>query len=122
MLYATTSALCYTLAADHAGDAPALTPPYNDVTAFVGEQRARLATVLRVPLLLATLAFAGAGLWHGRAPFHRLAPPARARQVAAWRTSRLGPCRDLIRFYESLTLLALFARPEFAAAGPPRAA
>ena len=120
-LYATTSALCYTLAAEHAGDAPALAAPYNDVTAFVAAQRARLSTALRWPLLLATLGFALAGLRCG-ALFHRLPPAKRARQVAAWRHSRLGACRDLIRFYESLAVLALFARPGLVQADRPRAA
>ena len=114
MLYATTSALCHTLAAEHAGATPALESPYNDVTGFVIAQRARLGGLLRLPLLLATLGFGVAGLLHGRALFHRLPPAVRTRQVAAWRTSRLGPCRDLVRFYESLTVLALYGRPAFA--------
>lgn len=117
VLYATTSALCYSLAAAHAGTAAALAAPYNDVTAFVIAQRGRLATWLRVPLELATLGFALAGLLHGRA-FHRLSPQRRARQVAAWRRAPLGPCRDLVRFYESLVLMALFARPDFVADAP----
>jgi hypothetical protein len=120
VLYATTSALCYSLAAEHAGPQPdlaALAAPYNDVTAFVQAQRARLDAALRLPLLAATLAFALAGLRRG-GRFHRLSPALRARQVAAWRRSPLGPCRDLIRFYESLAVLALFARPELAPPAP----
>lgn len=120
MLHATTSALCYSLAAEHAGRTPALGAPYNDVVAFVGRQRARLATALRVPLLLATLAFALAPCARGRAPFHRLPPAERARRIAAWRGARLAPLRDLVRFYESLTVYALHARlgPE-PPTGPP---
>lgn len=114
MLDATTSALCYSLAAEHAGATPALDGPYNDVTAFVTAQRGRLAAWLRWPVLLATGVFSLAGLRHGGRPFHRLRPDVRARQIAAWRASRLGPLRDFVRFYESLAVLALYARPAFA--------
>lgn len=110
MLSATTSALCYSLALEHAAGHPALAAPYNDVVRFVTAQRGRLSPSLRWPLLLATVVFGLAGLRRGRC-FHRQMPARRARQVAAWRASRLGPLRDLIRFYESLSVLALFARP-----------
>lgn len=114
VLSATTSALCYSLAREHAGSHPALAPPYNDVVRFVSAQRVRLSPALRGPLVLATLAFGLAGLRRGRR-FHRQTLEGRARQIAAWRGSRLGPLRDLVRFYESLSVLALFARPELAA-------
>jgi hypothetical protein len=32
--------------------------------------------------------------------------------VAAWRKSRVSAFRDFIRFYESLSVLALFSRDE----------
>ena len=45
-----------------------------------------------------TVAFALAWL----RPFTSISPAAQARRVARWRGSRFGPCRTLIKFYESL--------------------
>jgi len=98
----TTSALAYSLAAPHA-DRPDLLPPYNDLTAFILRQHARLPDYLRTPLLLATLGFDSTG-------FHRRSPALRARKIAAWKNSHLGFGRDLIRYHESLATLALYSR------------
>jgi choline dehydrogenase-like flavoprotein len=46
------------------------------------------------------------GFLFGGAPFHRLNPEQRARQIRWWTGSRLGPCRDFIKFHQSLTVLA----------------
>ena len=96
--------------------------PFNDVVAFVTAQRGRLAPWLRLPLLVATLAFGCSGWLRARTLFHRQSPDLRAGQVEAWRNSRFAACRDLIRFYESLSLLALYGRPEFSAPRPDRVA
>ena len=117
------SALVWSLAGEHAaaGGDSALAPPYNDLTAFALAQHGRLPDFLRAPMTAATLAFNWLG---GRArPFHQAAPMARARQIAAWRSSPRDFQRDLIRYYESLTLLALYQRTpdEPPASAPPAA-
>jgi hypothetical protein len=60
---------------------------------------------LRLPFAVVTLAFgASALLRHGK-PFHCLPHEGRWRHIEVWRGAPLGPCRDLIRFYESFVIL-----------------
>ena len=56
-----------------------------------------------------TLLFAFAGIVYGGKPFFSNPAPARARQWRQWRSHRVGACRDLIRFYESLATLAWYS-------------
>lgn len=78
----------------------------NIVTRFVLEQQARMPDFLRLPIKIATLLLSiHAGLNHlGR--WHRLAPSQRQSQIAIWRSSRIGPLRDVVKLYESLVTLA----------------
>jgi len=108
MFEKTVSALCYEIARGHAGEGYAA--PYNDVVRFVSGQFGRMPRFLAFPLRVATLLFGGASLLKGGL-FHKLPPPRRRIQVERWTNSSLGPCRDLIRLYRSLTLLALYSRP-----------
>jgi len=118
LFHSTVSALCYEIAADQCAShtAPAdrdgdlLAPPYNDVTRFVILQHRGMPQFLGAGVQLATLLFALAALPRGGL-FHRLPPPRRGPQVAAWTVSPLGPCRDLMRLYTSLVILALYSRP-----------
>jgi hypothetical protein len=106
----TVSAICYEVArSQDNGTAPFDMPPYNDVVAFVLGQWRRMPRFLAWPLQLATVAFAARGLLSGGF-FHQLAPQRRRLQLESWRTSSIGPCRDLIRFYRSLAILALYSR------------
>jgi hypothetical protein len=110
----TLSAICYSLCAERAGDdEDGLPPPYDDVVRFVAGQMQRMPAFLRFGVRAATLLFGLGAMGRGGAPFHRLGLPRRTLHVAAWRTSRLGPCRDLIRFYESLAVVALYSRPDW---------
>ena len=59
---------------------------------------------------LATLGFDLLGCLHNGRLFHSRPPAARARQIAAWKNSRLSFQRDLIRYYESLATFALYSR------------
>ena len=109
----TVSALCYEIAGEQGGTAGTcqlLGPPYNDITRFVLEQHGRMPQVLREGVRLATVLFAVAAIPRG-ALFHRLPPQRRRLQLAAWSASRLGPCRDLLKLYSSLAILALYSRP-----------
>lgn len=107
----TVSAICYEIArSQDSGVAPIDVPPYNDVTAFVLGQWHRMPRFLAWPLRLATIAFAARGLVSGGGFFHQLAPHRRGILMESWRRSSIGPCRDLIRFYRSLAIMALYSR------------
>jgi choline dehydrogenase-like flavoprotein len=100
----TVSALAYSLARPHQ-ITPELSPPHNDLTRFILTQHAQMPDYLRGPMQLATLAFGATG-------FHRQTPEVRAKKIAAWKSSKLGFERDLIRYFESLATLALYSRAE----------
>ena len=107
----TVSALGYALARERAGDDPSLfAPPYNDVVRFLEHQIRAMTDFLRPPMRSLTILFDLAGFLHLGGLFHRQPPEARLSQIRAWRGSRLGFCRDFIRFYESLALLSLYSR------------
>ena len=106
--YDAVSALVYSLAESHA--TADREPPYNDLTAFVLRQQARMPDYLRTPMLGATLGFDFLGVARQGHRFHTRPPAIRQRQVAAWKGSRIGFARDLLRYYESLTLLGLYSR------------
>jgi hypothetical protein len=107
----TVSAMCYEIAGTVAGPRSCENlPPYNDVTAFVLGQWQRMPRFWAWGVRLATLAFAFRAVFNGGEVFHRLAPYRRTALIDLWRRSSIGPCRDLIRFYRSLTILALYSR------------
>jgi hypothetical protein len=107
----TVSAICYEIAlSQQSGNAPFDSPPYNEVAAFVLGGWQRMPSFLAWPLRLATLAFALRGLLSGGF-FHRLAPQRRRPLLESWRSSSIGLCRDMVRFYRGLTILALYSRP-----------
>jgi len=106
----TVSAICYEVARWHSiNETPVELPPWNDVTAFVLGQWRRMPRFLAWPVWVATIVFAVSGLQHGSL-FHRLAPHRRFYQLESWRLSSAGPRRSFVRFYSSLTLLALYSR------------
>src|SRR5437667_1568790 len=126
------SALAYSFAQAHAPGAPPslaadfwekpsagkdggasgkLLPPYNDLTQFVLRQQAQMPDYLRAPMIAATLAFDLFGCLRTGRLFHSRPPAVRARQIAAWKKSKLSFQRDLIRYYESLATFALYSRP-----------
>jgi hypothetical protein len=115
----TVSALCYSIIDQHCQPADAIASgtvqraimafPNNEVVEFVLEQHQRMPDFLRFPILILTLILDGLTLlWRG-APFHTLPPNLRSQQIEAWRNSRFSFCRDLIRFYESLTLFSWYS-------------
>jgi len=104
----TVSALAYSLAQPHA-NSPGLQPPFNDLTQFILKQHSQMPDYLRGPMLLATLGFDCLGLKNGER-FHGQPPEARVRQIASWKNSSVGFKRDLIRYFESLSALALYSR------------
>jgi choline dehydrogenase-like flavoprotein len=107
----TVSALAYSLAQTHTST-PDLQPPFNDLTRFILHQHAIMPDYLHAPMLAATLGFDALGMLKAGKRFHCQPPELRARQIAAWKNSRLGFRRDLIRYFESLVLLALYSRAQ----------
>ena len=103
------SALAYSFAGSH-GENPALQPPFNDLTGFILQQHAQMPDYLRGPMLAATFSFDTLGRLRGGKRFHCQPPELRQRQLAAWKNSRAGFKRDLMRYFESLAVLALHSR------------
>lgn len=103
-------ALARAFAAGAAGNEPALAAPHDDVAAFLQEEASGMPAHLRLAAAAGTLAFDLSGLFTEGALFHRLPAARQQARLRAWKESRLGPCRDLMRFYESLSVYALYAR------------
>jgi hypothetical protein len=110
----TVSAICYEIAGIHADGNEDLAAPFNDVTRFALREHGKMPRILGAGIQLATLLFALMALGRHGTVFHRLPPRRRHVQVAAWTTSRLGSCRDLMKFYSSLVILALYSRLQLA--------
>jgi len=110
-LHDTASALVYSLAEPHADPAhPELQAPYNDLTRFVLEQHARMPDYLRAPFAAIALGFDTMGIPRKGKRFHGQTSAARARQIEAWKSSNSALRRDLVRYFESLGILALYSR------------
>jgi hypothetical protein len=107
----TISALCYELAGLHDGPPREPCPAYNDVVAFVAEQIDRMPEFLALAIRIATMGFGASRALTEFSFFHQREAGRRRAQVDAWKRSRLGPCQDLMRFYSSLVVLALYSRP-----------
>lgn len=105
----TVAALVDAIAAGHDRDPRRPRPrPCRSAADFVGGQVAHMSAPLRPPLRIATCGLSLLALLATGAPLHRLPVDRRRRLVDHWRRSRLGPIRDVVRFYESLTLLAVY--------------
>jgi hypothetical protein len=83
---------------------------YGYVTGFVLEQLHKMPSFLSRPILLATAVFGMSRLWLEGSVFYKREQQRRRVQIESWRRSRFGPSRDLIKFYTSLVVLALYSR------------
>jgi len=108
---ATVSALTYSIIRERCAD-DGRSFPHNRVVRFILEQHGRMPDYLRAPLQLLTLIFDAWALPFAGRPFHRLPHERRWRQVLAWKQSRPGPRRDLMRFYEGLAIFGWHAETE----------
>jgi hypothetical protein len=112
----TISTLCRDIAAMHdCSDPVCAAASYDDVTEFVVEQLRKMPVFLSRPILLATAVFGVSRLFLEGSLFHNQPQDQRCFQVESWRRSRFGPSRDLVKFYTSLVVLALYSRPGTAA-------
>src|SRR5262245_49126956 len=109
----TIAALCRDLAAMHDDhcDPVSADESYDDLTEFVLEQLRKMPVFLSRPILLATAVFGVSRLLLEGSLFHNRTPNQRCLQVENWRHSRFATSRDLIKFYTSLVVLALYSRP-----------
>lgn len=111
----TVSALGYSLARGFDRPTPSAAPvSYNDVVRFVLRQHASMPDLLRLPMRVLTIAFGLAGLLWGGRFFHRLPPEKRQNQVRWWEAASLSFCRDFVRFYQTLVVLAVKDRESVA--------
>lgn len=99
----TVAAICEEMARPQGGVA-------TKATEFVLSQWSRMPRFLAWPLRFATIVFACSPLPRGL--FHCLPSARRENVIERWRNSAIGPCRDLMRFYRSLALLALYSHNE----------
>jgi hypothetical protein len=83
--------------------------PHAAVAGFLLDQHRRMPDYLRIPFRCLTLLFDAWALPLTGRPFHRASAAQRARQIQAWKGSALGVRRDLVKFYESLSIFAWFA-------------
>lgn len=104
----TVSALVESTIRERCAGADALTMR-EPVAAFLIGSCARMPDYLKGPFRCLTLAFDAWALpWSGRT-FHRLPHERRWRQIRDWRASALGVRRDLIKFYETLTIFGCYS-------------
>jgi len=76
----------------------------DDIAAGVSAQQKLLPDYLPLPITILTCLFEIAGLRYG-GRFSKRSKESQQRQMLAWKQSRIGLCRNFVRFYESLTLL-----------------
>ncbi len=113
---AAVSALCYSfIAARYGTRAGQAAPHWNRTVRFVLDQHARMPDYLRLPVVLATLLLDHATYLTDGQCFHRLKPERRAVLIARVRRSNIRPLKDVLRFYEALSIFAFAEELEPAA-------
>jgi choline dehydrogenase-like flavoprotein len=90
----------------------------NEVVEFVLRQHAAMPDYLRLPLAGLTIVFDFSGLLIGGRLFHRQEIHSRRALCEVWRCCPIGPCRDLVRFYDSLALLVWLSEQDAQAKEP----
>jgi hypothetical protein len=106
----TVAALAETIVAERGGGiAAAAARPVEPVARYLLDTVARMPDFLRLPMRALTLLFAATSILTAGRPFDRLPQDRRARRLAAWRGSALGFRRDLVKFYETLAIFALYS-------------
>ena len=110
-LNGTVSALAYTIVREECGltTATGRERELNRVAEFMAAQRVRMPDLLGFAMMLMTVIFSLQTLLFFGAPFNRLRHEHRWEHILAWRNSRIGPRRDLIRFWESLAVLGWYS-------------
>ncbi|HEX5957462.1 MAG TPA: GMC family oxidoreductase [Hyphomicrobiaceae bacterium] len=107
------SALCYSFIRAHFGGrantlASAPGPAWNSTVRFVLAQHRRMPDYLRFPFKVLTLLFVAWSGFPRLGSWRSLDAEQRGRRIERMRKSPLGPFRDLIRFYEGLTIFGFY--------------
>ena len=104
----TVSALTCSIASQRCGSiASAVT--LERVVSFVLAQHGRMPDYLRFPLKMLTLGFSISTVFTTGRRFHHLSQQQQWRHVLRWKNSWFGPCRDLVKFFESLVIFGYYA-------------
>jgi hypothetical protein len=113
-LRANVSALAYSIVREECGlvDIRGRESRLNRVAEFMVAQRGRMPDFLGFAMMMLTLVFAWQTWVFFGAPFNRLSHEHRWEHVLAWRNSRIGARRDLVRFWESLAVLGWYSLAE----------
>jgi len=77
---------------------------------FVLEQCARMPDFLRLPFRCLVLFFDVWAIVFTARPFHKLPHHRRWHQIHAWKTSKIGFRKDLIRFVEAFTVFSRYSQ------------
>ena len=85
-------------------------PRHERVVCFILAQHARMPDYLRLPIVWVTLLLDVWAIASAGRPLHRLPHQRRWLVIRAWSRSRLAFQRDLIKFFESLTIFGWFAQ------------
>jgi hypothetical protein len=80
----------------------------NRVARYVLACHADLPDYMRFPLRIATVALDASTLPATGKPLHLLSHEERWRRIERWRSSRLGPVRNVLRFYEGLAVFGWY--------------
>ena len=107
----TISALVYEIAASDDRPERERYTAYNEIVVFIQEQLERMPQFLAWAIKVATAVFGASRILLEGSLFHQRDSSRRRLQIEIWKRSRVGPCRDLMRFYTSLVVLALYSRP-----------
>ena len=103
----TVSALCYSLAPSGCvGGNDRAAVGRNLIVDFVLGQYRAMPDFLRLPIFILTLGFSMGTFFRDGTHFRSLGPERREVHIRLWKLSRLGVRRDLMRFYESMAVLA----------------
>ena len=112
------SAICYSFIRLRFGNlerAPG--PRWNRTVRFVLDQHARMPDYARLPVLILTLMLNGSSYITRLRPLHRLDAKVRDKLLVRARRSAWGPFRDLVRFYEALSVFGFREQLNTAASG-----
>jgi hypothetical protein len=77
----------------------------GSIAAEIVAQQGRIPDYLRLPVQVATLIFDWSGILSGGKRFQAKDTAGKMAQLERWKHSRVGFCRNFIRFYDSLFLL-----------------
>jgi hypothetical protein len=75
------------------------------IAAEIIDQQGRIPDYLRLPLHTVTIIFDWSGILSGGRRFQAKDTAGKIAQLEHWKYSRIGFCRNFIRFYDSLFLL-----------------